>query len=83
VRIILLGGVVVLLLFLIAFPNKNAPSLDRLADRVERLAVIPAETRKELSHLIERVSKDSKGAGSNNRNATAAARIERAMQFKQ
>ena len=82
-RIILLGGTVVMLFFVFAVSNKShTPSLNKLADRVEQLNVIPAETREELTHLIERVNKDAKVSGSNERSAEAVARIERAMQFK-
>ena len=78
-RIMLLGGIGVLLLFVVAFSKKShTPALDKLADRVERLDVIPEETRKELTRLIEQNAQGAK----NDRYAEAVGRIERAMQFK-
>ena len=53
-RIIVLGGIAVLLLLVVGFSKKpEAPSLARLADRVEQLDAIPADTRSELTRLIE------------------------------
>ncbi len=82
-RLILLGSIAVLLVFVVAFSKKpHTPALDKLADRVERLDVIPEETRQELTRLIERMAQDAKVSDSNDRHAKAVARIERAMQFK-
>ncbi len=82
-RIIWLSGVAALLLTAIAFSKKPVPpSLDHLADQVERLDTIPNATRNELTRLIERTNREAKVSGIDERNAAAVARIERAMQFK-
>ena len=82
-RIILLVGVNVVLLFVIAFSkNTNVPAPDRLAaDRMEQFNAIPAEMRNELTRLIERTSPDVNVTAAEH-NAVPPTRIERAMQFK-
>lgn len=57
-------------------------SFDRLAQRVERADVIPEATRSQLRHLVEDVTQNAKVTSHDKRNATAVARIERAMQTK-
>lgn len=54
---LLLGGVVVLLFGVAAFGKKiDERPLKQMADRVERVEVIPEETRRQLTRLIERVN---------------------------
>jgi hypothetical protein len=57
--------------------GKNT-SLDRLAARVERAAVIPEDTRAELRHLIDTAHYDARS----NRDTAAIQRIERALRTK-
>src|SRR5438093_13686158 len=84
--IALAGLAVIALLAAGRLMHKGPASLDRLADRIEQLDAIPDETRAELTRLIERTTRDAKGtktASTHDRNnAEAAARIERALQFK-
>ena len=78
-RIIWVIGLIVVVAALVGIStSRSSVSLERIADRVERAEVIPEETRAELRHLIETVAHD----GHSKRNVIAAARIERAMQFK-
>jgi hypothetical protein len=62
--------------------NAPAPSIDRLASRVERARVLPEETRQALRLAIQRTSQGAKASGIDDRNSAPAARIERAMQSK-
>ncbi len=75
-------SIVMIVALLAAFATNKSVSLDRLAQRMERVDVIPEETRSELRRLIERTTQNPKVAGLDNRNAAAVARIERAMQIK-
>ena len=80
-RSIFLSGVAIASPFLLVVFNKpQGPAMDRVADRVERLKVIPDDTRNELTHLIESITKDP--AHITSRNMAAIARIERAMHTK-
>ncbi len=80
-RSIFLSGVAIAsLCLLVVFNKSHGPALDRVADRVERLKVIPDVTRHELTQLIESVTKDA--APITSRNMAAIARIERAMHIK-
>ncbi len=78
-----IGGVAAIaLLCAVLLTHQKAPSLDRLADRVERAQVLPEATRQELQRVLDRTAKAPRLAGVPDHNAAAAARIERAMQQK-
>lgn len=81
--ICLLAAVGVLLFGVAAFGKKlDERPLKQMADRVERVEFLPEETRRELTHLIERVNRDPKITAADRQNVSDAARIERALQDK-
>jgi len=71
-------GLIASIAMLVAVSHGRNPSLDRLADRVERAEAIPEATRTELRHLIDTVHYD----GRPNRNTAAIERIDRALRTK-
>ena len=80
-KILLLGGIVIVLLLVLGSAKQpQPPSLDHLANQVEKLDVIPQATRHELTKLIASASKGSIAINSHDRDAVA--RIERAMLSK-
>ena len=78
------GGIALLLVLVSGFSSQShVPSLVHLADRLDRAAVIPEETRMQLGSLIEQINRDAKTHPHlHDRNWEAAARIERAIFIK-